>query len=189
MKAEGGHGQAKILTADEINRLFVDGFSCDRDRALFGVCLYTGCRINEACTLATSDAIDSKGVKDNLIIRKKNTKGQQETREIATATELRGYLERHQPGKQHLFSGRHGRGHINPRSAAAILEEAFKTVGIEGGSTHSFRRTALTQMANAGVPLHVIQKISGHKSLQALQRYLAVSEQQVKDAIAALKFL
>ena len=38
------HGQAKILTSDEINRLFETGFTCDRDRALFGICLYTACR-------------------------------------------------------------------------------------------------------------------------------------------------
>ncbi|WP_399313343.1 tyrosine-type recombinase/integrase [Trichocoleus sp. FACHB-262] len=49
-----------------------------------------------------------------------------------------------------------------------------------GVSTHSFRRTALTQMSSAGVPLRVIQEISGHRSLQALQRYLEVSELQLE---------
>ena len=42
------HGQAKILTSDEIQRLFETGFTCDRDRVLFGICLYTACRIKEA---------------------------------------------------------------------------------------------------------------------------------------------
>ncbi|WP_431193465.1 tyrosine-type recombinase/integrase [Trichocoleus desertorum] len=55
-------------------------------------------------------------------------------------------------------------------------------------STHSFRRTALTQMSSAGIPLRVIQKISGHRSLQALQRYLEVSELQLEGAIASLIF-
>lgn len=31
------HGQAKILSAKEINRLFEAGLTCERDRALFGV--------------------------------------------------------------------------------------------------------------------------------------------------------
>jgi len=44
------HGQAKILTSDEIKKLFEMGFTCDLDRALFGICLYTACRIKEACT-------------------------------------------------------------------------------------------------------------------------------------------
>lgn len=43
-------------------------------------------------------------------------------------------------------------------------------------------------MSSAGVPLRVIQEISGHRSLQALQKYLEVSEQQVEEAIAVLGF-
>ena len=46
------------------------------------------------------------------------------------------------------------------------------------------RRTALTVMHCAGIPLGVLQKISGHRSLQALQKYLEVSEEQVEVAIA-----
>jgi hypothetical protein len=38
-------------------------------------------------------------------------------------------------------------------SADKILREATKRVGLEGVSTHSFRRTALNQMSNAGIPL------------------------------------
>jgi integrase/recombinase XerD len=186
------HGQAKVLTQDEINRLFGEGgFSCDRDRALFGVCLYTGCRINEACTMLTTDAFDSAGVRAKLTIRKDKTKGKQETRQIPTHPELRRYLFTHhdQAGKLYLFPGRHRLGHINPRSADAILREACEQVGLEGVSTHSFRRTALTLMSSAGVPLRMIQEISGHRSLQALQKYLEVSEQQMEGAISALSFV
>ena len=46
------HGRAKILSQAEIQLLFT-GLQTQRDRALFGVCLYTACRIQEACT-ATS---------------------------------------------------------------------------------------------------------------------------------------
>lgn len=49
------HGRAKILTPEEIQRLFWQGLTSARDRALFGVCLYTACRIREACTLRTAD--------------------------------------------------------------------------------------------------------------------------------------
>jgi len=43
-------------------------------------------------------------------------------------------------------------------------------------------------MHRAGIPLGVLQKISGHRSLQALQKYLEVSEEQVELAIASLSF-
>ncbi len=34
-----GHGQAKIMTQQEIRRVFAEGLLTDRDRGLFGVCL------------------------------------------------------------------------------------------------------------------------------------------------------
>ncbi len=50
------HGRAGILTPDQIQILFNFGLETLRDRALFGFCLYTACRINEACTQLTQDA-------------------------------------------------------------------------------------------------------------------------------------
>ncbi|MEM7758062.1 MAG: hypothetical protein AAF298_08050 [Cyanobacteria bacterium P01_A01_bin.40] len=51
-------GKAKILTPEEIKLLFNQGTTRVRDRALFGVCLYTGTRINECVTLRKIDYSD-----------------------------------------------------------------------------------------------------------------------------------
>ncbi len=59
-------------------------------------------------------------------------------------------------------------------------------VNIDGASTHSFRRTALTQLANAGIPLRIIQDISGHSDLRTLQRYLEVNQELKSKAIAVI---
>jgi hypothetical protein len=50
----------------------------------------------------------------------------------------------------------HGLGHIHPDSADKILRAAFIELGIEGASTHSFRRTCLTQMHRASGQLLMI---------------------------------
>lgn len=76
-----------------------------------------------------------------------------------------------------------------PSSADTILREAFVSAGIEGASTHSFRRTALTQMSNAGIALRVMQEISGHSNLELLQRYLEVRREKVRGAIASFSML
>lgn len=60
---------------------------------------------------------------------------------------------------------------------------------MRGGSTHSFRRTGLTQLSNAGIPLRVIQEISGHNNLEQLQKYLEVKPEQVRGAVAALSMI
>ncbi|GAA6614898.1 tyrosine-type recombinase/integrase [Scytonema sp. NUACC26] len=185
------HGRAKVLTQSEIQQIFSHGLENDRDRTLFGVCLFTACRIREACTLLASDIYTPKGlVRPKLIIRKANSKGKLATRSIPVIDDLRQLLTNYQPlaVEVYLFGGRSD-GHLAEDSAARILRIACQKVGITGVSTHSFRRTALTQMSNAGIPLRVIQEISGHRNLEQLQKYLEVSEEQVLGAASSLAML
>ena len=186
------HGKAKILTQWEIQLLFNKSFKSDRDRALFGVCLYTACRINEACTLNTLDVYDKRmRVRGEIIFRRHNTKGKLAARAVPVIEELRGLLVNYKPDSRDgfLFPGRHLRGHINSESASRILRETCESIGFEGVSTHSFRRTALTQMSNAGIPLRIIQEVSGHRNLEELQKYLEVQPEQVRGAVSALSML
>ncbi|MEH2454298.1 tyrosine-type recombinase/integrase [Nostoc sp.] len=119
--------------------LFRDGFVNLRDRALFGVCLYAGARINEACTTLKGDVISPRGVRPKLIIRSYNTKGGRDTREIEIHPILKAYLEAYTPtinarGKNlHLFPGRYGLNYIHASSADRILREALQRVGLEEG--------------------------------------------------------
>ncbi|WP_333328238.1 tyrosine-type recombinase/integrase [Microcoleus sp. LAD1_D3] len=189
------HGQAKILTQQEIELLFNKGLQTTRDRTLFGVCLYTACRIAEACSLMVKDIYTNRGtVRSTINFRKANTKGQLQTRTIPVIEDLRSLLTSWKPnaGQTYLFPGRHRSHHwkhLHPDSADKILREAFDRADIEGASTHSFRRTALTQMSNAGIPLRIIQEISGHNNLEQLQKYLEVKPDQVRGAIASLSML
>jgi integrase/recombinase XerD len=186
------YGQAKILTPEEIQILFREGLTTPRDRALFGICLYGAARIREACSLRTADVYNRKGYpRTDLIIRKGNTKGKLSTRTVPVIEELRSLLINYYPNPRtwFLFPGRHNQGHIHPDSAAKILRDACYQLDIEGVSTHSFRRTALTQMSNAGIPLRVIQEISGHRSLGVLQGYLEVTPEQVRGAASSLSML
>jgi integrase/recombinase XerD len=183
------HGQAKVLDQAEIQLLFNVGLTTLRDRCLFGICLYTACRINEACTLRRVDVFDKKrNVRSSLIIRKGNSKGKLATRCIPIGEDLQALLTEYNPpeSQQFLFPGRWGKSYINPMSASRILREAFDRIGIEGASTHSLRRTALTTMSNNGIPLRIIQEVSGHRSLEVLEEYLAVKDEQVRGAIASL---
>jgi integrase/recombinase XerD len=84
-----GHGQTKILTQEEIELLLNDGLQTPRDRALFGVCLYTACRVAEACSLEVVDIYTTKGtVRPTINFRKHNTKGKLQTRTIPVIEDL-----------------------------------------------------------------------------------------------------
>ncbi len=160
-----GNVQGKILTPEDLRRLFTEGLRSPRDKALFGICLFTGCRVSEALALQTSDI---KG--ETLTFRKCTTKGKLKTRVVDIQPGLVALLAEYQPVKSGaLFPGMRGRSVTLTRFAAdKILRDACNRVGIVGVSTHSFRRTALTMMSSAGIPLRVIQEISGHNDLGAL---------------------
>ncbi|MEY3334931.1 MAG: hypothetical protein RLZZ176_3236 [Cyanobacteriota bacterium] len=42
------NGQAKTLNSDELRLLFDKSLTNPRDRTLFAICLFTGCRVSEA---------------------------------------------------------------------------------------------------------------------------------------------
>lgn len=177
-----GNGRAKILTQAELDRLFDRGFVNSRDKLLFAIAYYCACRISEALALTTDDL--AGGV---VTLRKVTTKGKSATRTLPMHPKLNKYLETYNPPVDGLlFPGRSGDKPLTRAMADLILKQACKRVRIRGASTHSFRRTALTNMSNKRVPIRVIQEVSGHKSLTALQRYLEVKPEQVVAAIALL---
>ena len=179
-----GNGQGKILTSEELRRLFTEGFVKERDRALFGICLFTGCRVSEALALQTTDI---KG--GTLTFRKSTTKGKLKTRVVDIQPWLAQLLAEYPTSPGALFPGMRGRSLTLTRFMAdKILKAACDRIGLVGVSTHSFRRTALTMMSSAGIPLRVIQEISGHNDLGTLQRYLEVSPEQKKRAVAVISF-
>lgn len=86
-----------------------------------------------------------------------------------------------------LFTGPRG-----GRITTAVLRDAthwddvITDLGYEHLRRHDLRHTGLTWMADAGIPLHVLQMIAGHGDLATTRRYLHHSHQRLKEAGAAL---
>lgn len=65
---------------------------------------------------------------------------------------------------------------ISTQSVDNFFRKSFDWIGIQGGSTHSFRRSRLTHLLKKGWDLREIMIISGHKTLSSLQQYLHVDQ-------------
>jgi len=59
-------------------------------------------------------------------------------------------------------------------------------LGLAGLRRHDLRHTGATWMADAGVPLHVLREILGHRSLETTRGYLHADTRHLTDAATAV---
>jgi integrase len=102
---------------------------------------------------------------------------------------LRATLERLTVGK-----ARDARLLVGPRGGvittatlrdATGWDELVDDLGLAGLVRHGLRHTALTWMADAGVELHLLQRVAGHQDPAVTSRYLHSDHQAVLDVGAA----
>ena len=130
-----------------------------------------------------------------IVFERSITKGKRRTREVPITPPLRAALEAWRKAQRskkpasdaYVFPGRGGRSTVSRQTADRVLRRAYGVVGVDGASTHSWRRTSLTSASNQGIPLRHLQRLSGHASLDMLSRYLDVTDAQLRAA--ALAFL
>lgn len=75
----------------------------------------------------------------------------------------------------------------HPRPVKPLVRPCGKPVPAWGGAggcePHLFRRSLATAAVRRAVSLHVIQRVTGHKSLGSLGHYLEADESEVLAAI------
>jgi integrase/recombinase XerD len=192
-------GKARVLTPQEIKKV-VKNLKTPRDKSLFVTGLYTGLRISELISIRQDQVFTASGGVRNLLklvrLKKKNTVYSNIPIHPKLREQLLSYkhavldkMEENDQASPWLFpSSDNPADHIGRIRAHNILTAAFTDLGLDGASTHSLRRTCLTTMSRAGIPLRTIQEISGHANLSQLQEYLSVDPADSHRAIMSLKY-
>ncbi len=182
------NGKAAALNAEQFEAL-LGAAPSPRYRVLWSVQRWTAARISEALALNWADVAGGK-----VTYRRANTKTKS-TRQVPQVPQLRAELLRyrsewaiehgHAPlSHEALFPAAGSTTSSMTRQAAdKALRGVCLCIGLEGVSLHSFRRTAAQDAVDRGVPLHVVQALTGHRSLGSLGEYLAASEEQILTAI------
>lgn len=181
------HGSAAVLTDDQLDAL-LDAAPSPRYRALWAVQRWTAGRISEVLTLTWGD------INGKVTYRRANTKTKT-TRQVPTAPRLEAELiayrqaweaeHGHLPTRDEALFPAKGSTHtpMTRQAADKALRQTCEVLGLQGVSTHSFRRSLATSAVRRGVSLHVIQKVTGHKSLGSLGHYLEADDEEVMAAI------
>lgn len=168
------NGQAETLSEDQLAELF--SVLPPNHKLLFAICYFTSCRVSEALQLHWSDLIG-----DRIVFRAATTKTKR-TRDVKIAQKLAAVLaELNLTQKGYLFPGKNG-GHLSRQAADLALRKACDYIGLQGISTHSFRRSAVTRLYHAGVDLKTLQKRTGHVNLANLALYVDVPQAAVDAA-------
>ena len=187
-----GCGQALVLAQEEADAI-ID--ACPPvHRAVFSFARCTAARISEVLSLRFENVTPTC-----VVLPKRIVKGKKKTREVPINARLSEELARWQAcweatqgrppeGTDFLFPARGGdtcEKHLTRAAADKALRKVCAALSIGGASTHSWRRTSLTNANDAGISLRVLQSLSGHSSLDMLSRYLQTSDTQKRQAADA----
>jgi len=182
-------GQAKVLNTSELD-LIIKYLKTRNQKVLASTLRNTGARVGEVVQLRWRDI-----GKEQILFPASIVKRKLKSREIFISESFHQelmdwsrywtiYKGRKPTPEDFLFYGRKEGTHQTTRSFMDALDKATERAKISGASSHSFRRTQLTQLHRKQVPLNVIKSISGHQSLNTLSLYLQVDDDDKRKASA-----
>lgn len=175
--------QAKLITSAVLQRVLrhVQRQSREpiRDRVIILLSVRAGLRAAEIAQLSWPMVLDAHGrVGDTLVATDRIAK-KRRGRTIPIHPELRAALRdlMLQTGARDGPVIRSARGGaMQPNSIVNWFVALFAELQIEGCSSHSGRRTFITQAARnlhrAGCSLRDVQLLAGHRSIETTQRYI-----------------
>jgi site-specific recombinase XerD len=176
----------EILSADEINRLFVAVHNL-KHRVLLETAYSAGLRVSELVHLKITD-IDS----DRMLIRVGQGKGNKDRYTLLSPRilqHLRDYWRKYRPSPW-LFQGRNPGLPLDRASASLVFAAAKEKAGIHKvGGIHSLRHAFATHLLEAGVDARTIQLLMGHKSILSTMRYLQVTRRKLGTTQSPLDLL
>jgi integrase/recombinase XerD len=183
---ENRFGRARVLSSDQMDLLHHE-LPEGVHRIVAQICRRTSCRVSEALKLRWRYVLD-----EEILLTARTVKGGKRTRSIPLHPVL----------KKHLLNWREvcaplngpdcwvcpGRNPYEPLTRQSFdyqMRQATKRLELAGVSTHSFRRSALTEGHKKGIGLRTLQALSGHRNLQTIAAYIEIDDQQKRDAVNA----
>lgn len=82
-----------------------------------------------------------------------------------------------------FYSQKSVRQGFTANSLAQTFALLYSGAGLEGASSHSGRRSFLTNLANKGTAIHLLKTLAGHRSISTAAAYLYSSPSQLKAVV------
>jgi integrase len=173
--------QAKILSHDALDRLLAYASQTrhpDRNKVIVLLSAKAGLRAGEIAKLTWPMVLDANGRLGETIELHDKAAKKGGGRSIPIHPALRKALTvwAHQSSLDgYVITSERGSA-MTPLSIVVWFNRAFQTIGLQGCSSHSGRRTFITRAARlvhkAGGSLRDVQLLAGHRSIQTTQGYI-----------------
>jgi integrase/recombinase XerD len=185
--------QAKTLTTAEIDRLLTHINTrkyATRNRSMMLLTHWAGLRIGEVACLRWSDVTTTDGeIKDEIRLLPDMTKGRH-ARTVFVSAKLKAELQAYAAqakfvdrGYPFFASQKSVKAGFSANSLSQTFALLYEGAGLEGASSHSGRRTFLTNLANKGTAIHLLKTLAGHRSIQTTATYLYSSPSQLRAVV------
>ena len=185
--------QAKTLNQQELQKV-LDYISknkhSSRNRAMLMISFLSGMRVGEIASLRIKDVVDGEGsIRNQILLTPAMTKGNQ-ARLVFVSERLCDELEKYianisllNPEQKLFYSQKRRSNGFNANTLTQHFHFLYKKSGVDGASSHSGRRTFITNLASKGVSVRVLMSLAGHKHLGTTQRYIDVNDNLLRSAV------
>jgi integrase/recombinase XerD len=181
-------GQATPLTQSTYNQIS-NQFVTDIYKIFLAISWYTGERPEAILKIDVTHVYQNPTLRqprDTVIYPGANRKDRQ-TRELPVHRVLKLVLSAYQPPTTgFLFPSLYRADkHLSRQAVDKAFRRAVKKAGLDhqGFSLYSARRGFVTRLTEQGCDVKLIQRLTGHRSVSSLMRYVEVSDAQLKNAI------
>jgi integrase/recombinase XerD len=184
--------QAKTLKTEELKLVLAYVATrrhALRDRTIVLTSFLSGMRAHELASLRLGDLLGEGGrVRDEIVLDASQTKGPRARRVFINAKlkkELGIYTRtacKDCKPSDALFRSQKRRA-FNANTMCQLFLNIYKECGVTGASSHSGRRTFITNLASKSVSVRVLAVLAGHSSISTTQRYIDVNDQQLRNAV------
>ena len=186
--------QARALGAAEMEQVLEHvnaSRHAHRNRCFILLTHLAGMRVGEVASLRWVDVLTADGhIKEEIRLLPEMTKGKH-ARTVFISTRLREELQRYAdiyrrsaPLECPLFySQKDARKGFTANSLTQTVAKLYRSAGLDGATSHSGRRTFLTNLANKGTAIHLLRTLAGHRSISTTATYLYSSPTQLKAAV------
>lgn len=184
--------QAKTLTESELKIVLAvidKGRNPKRNRLMILLGHWAGMRVGEIASLKIGDVINDKGiVNDEVRLTAEQTKGKK-ARTVMLGERLRKEIALYLAtlnkldSTRSLIASQKSRNGFSANSLSQEFKKLYERSGIVGASSHSGRRTFITNLANKGIGVRVLQSLAGHSSIATTQMYIDVNDEMKRVAV------